>query len=335
MKQILTLLLVLLCPSVALYAQYEPDFLSDGYSARTIAMPDDYEGKVVCTLVKKTCPGKTDKAVVYIHGYNDYFFQSQLGDSIISHGYNFYALDLRKYGRSLLPHQDAFFCKDLREYFADIDSSLAVVREEGNREIILMAHSTGGLISSYYLSQRPLYTADGLILNSPFLDWNFGWFMEDVLIPAVAFVGRFFPDMKVQGEGNSSYAKSLLKIFKGEWMFNTDLKMPNGHPKRAGWIRAIEQAQRAVRKHASLSCPVLLLSSDRSYPESAVWHDEYMQADIVLDVDDIQRYGARLGNHVTCREIAGGMHDLILSRKEARDSAYRAIFDWLENRDQD
>ena len=33
-----------------IYAQYVPDILGDNYLRRTIQMPDDYEGKVVCTL---------------------------------------------------------------------------------------------------------------------------------------------------------------------------------------------------------------------------------------------------------------------------------------------
>lgn len=153
--------------------------------------------------------------------------------------------------------------------------------------------------------------------------------MENILIPAVSATGRLFPELTVQGENTSSYARSLLKVFKGEWMFNTDWKMPNGHPKRAGWIRAIHEAQNYVQKKANIPCPVLVLSSDRSYPESAAWHDEYLISDIVLDVNDIQHYGARLGEKVVCRQIPCGMHDLILSRKEARDETYRVIFEFL------
>ena len=117
-------------------------------------MTDDYEGEVVCTLVKRTTDNNTHDAILYVHGYNDYFFQRELGDSVNARGYNFYALDLRKYGRSLRPHQDAFFCKDLGEYFADIDTALATIRSEGNERIWLMGHSTGGLITSYYLHER-------------------------------------------------------------------------------------------------------------------------------------------------------------------------------------
>lgn len=328
----LLLTLALLLVVLAGKAQYTTDILGTNYQRQTIDMPNDYEGKTVCTLVRKVEPQAGRKAILYIHGYNDYFFQAQLGDSVTAHGYNFYALDLRKYGRSLLPNQDAFYCRSLNEYFADIDTAIALIQKEGSREIVLMAHSTGGLISSYYLKYHPQAPVVGLVLNSPFLDWNFGWFMESVAIPTVSFLGKFFPNWIIQGtSGDASYAKSLLKTFKGEWTFDTSLKMPLGHPKKAGWIRAIHSAQQDIQGSCAIQCPILLLSSTRSFPETDEWHDEYMSSDIVLSVDDIQKYGKQLGPNVTAREIEGGIHDLILSPKPARDYTYQILFGWLDS----
>ena len=95
-------------------AQWRADSLP-GYEQRTLVMKPDYSGDVVATLVRHLTPQSTKRAVLYVHGYNDYFFQKALGDSIVRHGYSFYALDLRKYGRSILPHQDAFELRDITE----------------------------------------------------------------------------------------------------------------------------------------------------------------------------------------------------------------------------
>lgn len=327
-KSLLTSLVFLF--AISLYAQYVPDILGDDYLRRTFRMPDDYEGEVVCTLVKKPQLTDVKQAVLYIHGYNDYFFQKQLGDSIHAHGYNFYAMDLRKYGRSIRPNQNPFFCKSLTEYFADIDTALATIRSEGNDKILLMAHSTGGLITPLYLnSKKGNHSVDGLILNSPFLDWNLGWLMEKVAIPVIAFVGKFFPNLTVQGYGIASYAHSLLKQFEGEWEYDTSWKMINGHPKKAGWMKAIQEAQQKVQKGLQLDCPILVMSSNKSYPETNEWHNEYLSSDIVLDVHDIQKYAPKLGHYVTRDTIVDGMHDLILSEKVARDNAYQRVFKWI------
>ncbi|MEK8226237.1 alpha/beta hydrolase [Oerskovia sp. M15] len=45
--------------------------------------------------------GLRRRAVLYVHGFVDYFFQAHLGDAFEEHGYAFYAIDLRGYGRSL------------------------------------------------------------------------------------------------------------------------------------------------------------------------------------------------------------------------------------------
>ncbi|MEG8036484.1 hypothetical protein QP157_14580 [Sphingomonas sp. LR61] len=43
--------------------------------------------------------------VLYVHGWSDYFFQREMAEHLEALGARFFALDLRKYGRSLLPHQ--------------------------------------------------------------------------------------------------------------------------------------------------------------------------------------------------------------------------------------
>lgn len=313
-------------------AQYAPDILGTPYVQHTFPMGDDEEGEVVSTLVKRLGNEDSPRAVLYVHGYNDYFFQQALGDSIAHWGYRFYALDLRKYGRSLRPHQDAFSCHSLEDYFADLDSALAVMRVEGAEELLLMGHSTGGLITAYYLQTRQKEArVSGLILNSPFLDWNFSWWMEEVLLPVVSFLGKYWPNWIVSGEpGNPNYAFSLLQAYKGEWTFRTDWKMPYGHAKRAGWIRAIQEAQQSLQKGKQLPCPVLLLSSNRSLPEGIAWDEAYRTADIVLDVNDIRDYGQRLSPHTTYHSIPDGLHDLVLSKPAARKQTYAIMRDWLE-----
>lgn len=330
MKKIVLITLLLLFTAITIDARYVPDILS-GYEQQTIQMKPDYEGEVFCTVVRKPLLEDVDKAVLYVHGYNDYFFQSELGDSIQSYGYNFYALDLRKYGRSIRDHQQPTFCKSLNEYFADIDTALALIKKEGNEHIVLMAHSTGGLITPLYLESRKDEKVESLILNSPFLDMNMSWFMEKVAIPVVSFLAKIFPDWIVEKVGFSSYAESLLAEYKGEWTFDTSWKSMEGYPKKAAWLRAIHQGHNKIKKGLSLTCPVLVLSSDKSFTESKEWHEEYKSADIVLDVNDIQRLSLKLGTNVVRDTIPNGMHDLILSADPYRKLVYSKYNTWLQH----
>ncbi len=317
-------------------AQYTTDVLGNGYVCRTIEQPKDYDGKVVCTIVKKEAPITTKKAIVYVHGYNDYFFQQELGDKANANGYNFYAVDLRKYGRSLLDHQDAFFCKKMDEYFPDIDTTIAIARREGNETIVLMGHSTGGLTTPLYLNSKSANAkhVNALVLNSPFLDWNMSKFMEGFLVPCVSVMGAVFKRVKVQGAEKEvrGYAQSLLKQYHGEWDFNTSWKMDKGHPKRSGWIRAINRGHKKLRRHSNISCPILAMHSDTTINESGTWNEGFRRADVVLDVNDIEKFSKKLGKNLTQVTIKGGKHDLLLSEPSVRDEAYNTIFDWLKDK---
>ena len=62
---------------------------------------------MVATLVRLRAAAPTRRAVLYLHGFVDYFFQTHLAEFFTERGYDFYALDLRKYGRSLLDAPDA------------------------------------------------------------------------------------------------------------------------------------------------------------------------------------------------------------------------------------
>ena len=88
---------------------WRPDVLGDGYEQRTLELPDDDEGPVVATLVRYAPPTteavRPARAVLYLHGWSDYFFQTELAEHWHAQGAAFYALDLRKYGRSIQPHQ--------------------------------------------------------------------------------------------------------------------------------------------------------------------------------------------------------------------------------------
>lgn len=96
-----------------------------------------------------------------------------------------------------MPGQKKFEARDIKEYFADIDTALAIMRADGVKDVNLMRHSTGGLVTSYYMTEKPDTIVKALILNSPFLDWNMNGFMRKVAVPAVGAIGKLAPKMSI------------------------------------------------------------------------------------------------------------------------------------------
>lgn len=307
-----------------------PDLLGSGFEMVHIDLPDDYAGKVRTTAIRRLADVASTKAILYIHGFSDYFFQKELAVMFAANGFNFYAVDLRKYGRSLLPGQKMFQVRNLHEYFADIDAAKDIILADGNSEIILLGHSTGGLTSALYMAEKRPAEIKALMLNSPFLDWNLPPPLRDVAIPVISALGRFFPNARVHQKPDPGYARSLLREYGGEWEYRKEWKPDILPDPDMGWVRAIYTAQKQLRK-LSVNVPVLLMHSAESVKKGDP-ADKYRRADTILDVESISRRGLRLGPDVTEIIFPGALHDIALSRKTVRHDFYTAMLTWLRAR---
>jgi alpha-beta hydrolase superfamily lysophospholipase len=305
--------------------QYSTDVLGAGFETQTIQMPDDAQGKVVCTIVRHRSKVPTAKAVLYIHGFCDYFFNRELAEAYTTNDFDFYAIDLRKYGRSYLKNQDINSCRSLEEYFPDIDTALAIIKAEGHNNITINAHSTGGLTTVLYAKahqQNKKYNK--IVLNSPFLSMNQSWFKEHILIPVMSFLGRFFPNITLPKGLSGLYGETISKSFRGEWEYNADWKPIIAFPMDAGWLRAIHLGHLQVEEGLNLNDSILVLSSGKSiYGE--VWSEDFRHGDAVLDVSEIQSIGKNLSQNATIEIIEGGLHDLGLSELTVRKNYFNKI----------
>lgn len=270
----------------------------------------------------------TGKAVLYVHGFSDYFLQKEMAEIFADNGYDFYAVDLRKYGRSLTEGQKMLQVRDMHEYFADIDSAIGIIAADGDSEIILMGHSTGGLTTSLYMSEHPSEMIHALILNSPFLDWNLPPLVRRAVMPVASALGRIMPDVRLPQKPDSGYAETLSAEHGGEWSYRTDWKPDILPDPDLGWVRAIHKAQRMLRKR-KIHVPILLMHSSESVKKGD-GREKYSRADAILDVDAISRYGRRLGSDITEVAFNGGLHDLALSRKDIRLQMYSTMLEWLK-----
>src|SRR5256885_11416266 len=186
--------------------RWQPDPLLPGFEALELDFPADYDGQVVATLVRLPTPHAERGAVLYVHGYSDYFFQRHMAERFAAEGYAFYALDLRKYGRSMRPHQHPNFCKSLSEYYPDIARAIDVIGEP----VLVAGHSTGGLVCALYMHEGAGREAvRALWLNSPFFDWRLpDWKLAQLHVAAA--VGRFFPFLKDESTLRDDYINLLL-----------------------------------------------------------------------------------------------------------------------------
>lgn len=310
---------------------YQPDILGDGFQSLVIAQPDDYEGKVVCTLVRKTARQKSVNAVLYVHGFNDYFFNAELAENFNGQGYNFYALDLRKCGRSWLPHQKLNNLRRLEEYGQDIDEALKIIHAEGNEKILISGHSMGGLLILLYAHKNQHKNMfDAVFLNSPFFDQNNDIITRKVVIPVVARLGKIWPDIKVPGRFSKFYGPSLHKNNYGEWDYNLQWK-PHIMPlANMGWVSAMHEGQKKVWKGIEFKKPLLIMYPSKSVGGSK-WDESFKYGDVVVNVKHIATHATKIKGNCKIISLDDAVHDVMLSSMLVRNKAYKELFLWLNS----
>lgn len=327
-------------------ADWTPDVLGDEFEQLTLDLGTDDQGPVVATLVRalpaesawwdrvrRRSPQLDGVDVLYVHGWSDYFFQKRLARFWTSRGARFFALDLRKYGRSLREGQTPGYVADLATYDEDIAAALTQMGRgesggESDRRLILLGHSTGGLTLSLWASRHP-GVADAIILNSPWLEFQFAP-ARAAIAPVVEFQAWIRPMEAAPQVDLGFYTRAQQEVADPDDPMDVN---PLWRPVQtmavyAGWLHAILSGHKAVAAGLSITAPVCVLLSARFVPPTR-WSEELTSADSVLVVDDIARAALRLGSTVTVERIDGALHDVFLSRHEAREDAYQRLDRWV------
>ena len=327
-------------------SEWVPDVLGEGFEQLTLPLGEDDEGEVVATLVRALPAAHTvwqkltgggrmldDVDVLYVHGWSDYFFNRRLARFFTGRGSRFFALDLRKYGRSLREGQTPGYTADLAVYDEDIAAALATMghapERTAGRRLVLLGHSTGGLVLSLWAHRHP-DAADALILNAPWLEFQIGRFWRDALSPMLSLQARRSPKEAAPQLDPGFYFRAQQEVADPEDPMDIDLawRPEKSTPVTAGWLRAIIDAQAGVTAGLQIAAPVCVLLSARSVVPTR-WSEELTAADTVLFVDDIARAALRIGSSVTIERIDGALHDVFLSRRQAREDAYARLDRWL------
>jgi alpha-beta hydrolase superfamily lysophospholipase len=316
-----------------------PDVLP-GYWQRTIALGPDPagEGDIVATLLRRGEPTGAEHAVLAVHGYTDYFFNTALADHFADRGFAFYALDLQKCGRSRRDGQTPHFITNLAHYDGELERALSAIREPGHvPSVLVYGHSSGGLIVSLWLDRLrrrdPAAHAaiGGLVLNSPFLDLHGPAVLRlSVTSALIAGLSRVRSKGVLRAPTEGGYGTTLHRDYHGEFDYNLQWKPLGGFPITFGWLHAIRRGQARLHRGLDVGVPNLILRSDHTVPETR--DPTPMQSgDAVLDVTQIAKWAGCIGNRTNIVVVPDAKHDVFLSLTRPRQLAYRELDRWLDD----
>lgn len=352
---------------------WREDVLGDEFECTDLQLGEDDEGPLVATLVRSLPArhGFWDRVlgregefehcdILYVHGWSDYFFQKHLARFFTERGARFFALDLRKYGRSIREGQTPCFIENLDDYDAEIDAAVSIIRDSADasgpsgpsgraglgeggvidslfgsarrsdRKLVLLGHSTGGLVLSLWASRNP-GTADALVLNSPWLELQLSGAARGAMAAVVNVRARLSPhDIALPQLDLGFYAQAQKMSSSPEMLAGVNQAWRPEHtiPVRAAWLRAILAGHSRVAEGLDIDAPVCVLLS-RKTQFGFNWNESMASSDTVLEVEGVARAALKLGSSVTVERIDGAIHDVFLSRSDARDEAFARMRGWL------
>ncbi len=290
-------------------------------------------GNGPATYIARKSNEKGRPTLMYCHGYVDYFFHDHVAAALNDAGWNFIAIELRRYGHSLRTDEQGKVIEEypnyinaISDYSVELDYLVDRARElSPTQPIVLMGHSLGGLITSVYASTHD--TIDALVQNGPFYDVAVPKAAKPILFPIIKMMAGIRPYGVVPGlKLESGYAESVHSTLHGEWDYDMRFKPYEGFPVYWGWGRAVLRAQEYLRKQ-EMSIPTLLLKSAGSTKPSK-WCEAMQGTDSVLNVEDMPDRGPHFSNLET-HAYEQGMHDIFLSRKNVREQALQDLISWI------
>ncbi|MFC0581041.1 alpha/beta hydrolase [Micrococcoides hystricis] len=313
--------------------QWVTDVLGSDFFARTLPLARDEEGEVVATLVKHAPEDKTltKIPVLFVHGWSDYFFNRGFAEFWTDRGHPFYALDLRKYGRSLRSWQSPGLVNDLVQYDEEIWQAYRLIRSEhGSHQVpfqlILSGHSTGGLTLALWAHRNPRRVR-AMVLNSPWLEFQGSALMRQFTAAMIDPWSVLTPRRELHLPKPEHYYRSMADTDSGEWSLHPTWRPRGGFPVYPAWVKAILSGHATVAQGLQIPAPIWVSLAAKSQFWSA-WRSRMQQVDIVLDVEQVAARVFRLGPEVSLYRQRAAMHDVFASRAEVRAEAYAALERW-------
>ncbi|MGW9412529.1 alpha/beta hydrolase [Arthrobacter cupressi] len=319
------------------------DFESCGFEAR------GRDGVARRATLVRHVPGSARQAgapsrgaVLFLHGWSDYFFNAALAEFWTQQGFRFYALDMHNHGRNLHEDSTGGYVAHLDDYDAEISAAIGMIRsgeggpsEAGSGEgglghpvpLTLMGHSTGGLVAALWVSRNP-GSVQFLVLNSPWLEMHGSSLVRKAAQVVVSPMARLRPLTVLRLPERGFYYRSISSNAEGEWTVDEKYRPPLAFPLRAGWLSAVLGGHTRVARGLDIEVPILVLLSGAS-ANGMIWRESMRHSDAVLDVNLMALRAMTLGRSVTLERVDGGLHDVFLSAAPVRDDAYARLARWI------
>lgn len=216
-------------------------------------------------------------SIVISHGFGEYIeVYNELIYYFTNNGYNVFMMEHWGHGRSGalgIEDETQIHVEDFKDYVEDFRKFVdeVVVKENGNDDLFLFAHSMGGAIGSTFLIDYPDYF-DAAILNAPMMTVNTGsvpLFIADIIASvadSIGLGGKYVP-------GREPYKTAIIEksgtSSVNRFSYSRDVAIDNEVVRRGGpsltWLNNSIDIWKYItnKKNASkVEIPVILFQAD-------------------------------------------------------------------------
>ena len=249
----------------------------------------------------------TRLVVALVHGVHEHSGRyAYLASALMARGIAVHAVDLRGHGQS--PGERGQIESSFNEYLHDVDALLVQAHATaGDRPVVLMGHSMGGLVAALAVVEGGAAGLAGLVLSSPALSVE-----TPAALRAVApYVARWFPNAPATRVDLSklSHEPALERKYRED-------PLTQVHGVRARLAYAVSQAMDRVRERPeAFDLPLYLIhgtADEITDPAGTRWLAEHAPGDVTLRLYD-------------------GLYHETLNEVE-RDRVIADLAEWLEAR---
>lgn len=242
-------------------------------------------------------------------------------------GLSIYMMDHRGQGLSerIIEDSEKGYVQDFDDYVKDMKTFVdTIVKADGHKKIITIAHSMGGAAATLYAERYPK-DFTGLVLASPMHKMVTGSYPEKVAYSiAATMTGAGKGEEYVMGTGpwgvelfdGNVVTHSYARFTSAKALLNEDPSLRLGGPTNR-WIKeSIEGCSKSRRRALLLKTPTLLLQA----------------SDDVIVKTSAQDLVCTLARN--CKKIVfeGAYHEILMETDDLRDVAIDAISDFILDR---
>lgn len=312
--------------------------IADGFDIAHHDLGEDAFGPCGFVTIARRAPQElaTGAIALYLHGWSDYFFHPHVAQFFNDRGFDFWAIDLRRNGRSLRDGDVATAIGDVGEYGEEIARTIEIASDDARErgfspeKPVIYAHSTGGLTAVTWAAKNPGQTS-ALLLNSPWLELHGGPLARRALLPELEMLARIRPLQTVVPGLPDFYARTLHADFGGQWDWHVPYKPFESFPMPACTLAAVARAQSELARGLDIREPIFMTASTRSSLGPFFSRRAYT-SDAILNVEQQVTNARNAGRDLTIARIPGATHDMALAFEAPRKMFFAELAAFMERR---